>query len=262
MVGRHLRPLSIYTEELERHGIPWRGNLTERLARAVHARDILQMDPPKVPADAPIDEALRQLEQGRTRAVYVFDGATVRAIDLHAAKAVWAARARGERTPALRAGDVAQPVPVASPDDSLPELSDKLWEVDWGEVPVVDPGPMPRFLGIVTRRDLLGAFDREVLQRDVLVTRVVWFEGQREAADYLELPKGQRVELVAPPGWIVGKGVDLGDVHRRYGVTILGVRSEAEGPRPLLLEPSLERPVWARDRLLVKGLPAKIEAFR
>jgi CIC family chloride channel protein len=262
MIGRHLRPLSIYTEELERHGIPWRGNLTERLARAVHARDILQMDPPQVPADAPVDEALSRLEQGRTRAVYVTDGADVRAIDLHAAKAIWAARARGEREPAVRAGDVARRVPVASPDDSLPELSEKLWDVDWGEVPVVDPGPPPRFLGIVTRRDLLGAFDREVLQRDVLVTRVVWFEGQREAADYLELPKGQRVELVAPPRWLIGHGVDLGDLHRRYGVTILGVRAEGKGGQPLLLEPAPERPVSAGDRLLVKGPPAKIEAFR
>jgi CBS domain-containing protein len=141
----------------------------------------------------------------------------------------------------------------------LLELSEKLWDVDWGEVPVVAPGPPPRFLGIVTRRDLLGAFDREVLQRDVLVTRVVWFDGQREAADYLELPRGQRVELVAPPPWLLGRGVDIGDLHRRCGVTVLGVRvSEGTG----LLEPTPDRLLCAEDRLLVKGLPAAIEAFR
>ncbi|HEX3344863.1 MAG TPA: chloride channel protein, partial [Polyangiaceae bacterium] len=198
LIGRTLRPLSIYTEELERRGIPWRGNLTERLARTVHARDILQMDPPRVAPDTPIDQALAMLERGHTRAVYVFsDDGSARAIDLHAAKGIWAARARGQPATGMCAGDVAVPVPVAAPDDSLLELSEKLWDVDWGEVPVVAPGPPPQFLGIVTRRDLLGAFDREVLQRDMLVTRVVWFDGQREAADYLELPKGQRVELVA-----------------------------------------------------------------
>ena len=263
MVGRHLRPLSIYTEELERRGIPWRGNLTERLARSVHARDILQMDPPQVKPDAPVEEALAMLERGRTRAVYVVDErGTVRAIDLYAAKTLWAKRARGEPIGALRAGDVAQDVPVASPDDALPELSELLWEVDWGEVAVVAPGPPRRFMGIVTRRDLLGAFDREVLQRDVLVTRVVWFEGQREAADYLELPRGQRVELVAPPRWLIGHGVDIGDVHRRYGVTVLGVRSGEGAAPPLLVEPSPDRPVSTRDRLLVKGPPSAIDAFR
>jgi CIC family chloride channel protein len=262
MVGRRLRPLSIYTEELERRGIPWRGNLTERLARSVRAQDILQMDPPQIAAEAPADDALRLLAQGHTRVVYVRERDEVRAIDLHAAKAVWAAQARGEAPRAARAGDLARPVPAAAPDDSLLELSEKLWEVDFGEIPVVAPGPPARFLGVVTRRDLLGAFDREVLQRDVLVTRVVWFEGQREAADYLELPRGQRVELVAPPRWIVGRGLDLGELHRRFGVTVLAVRSEAGAGPPALLEPSPDRPLAAGDRLLVKGPPDAIDAFR
>jgi CIC family chloride channel protein len=262
-IGRRLRPFSIYTEELERRGIPWSGNLTERLARTVRARDILQMDPPQVHESAPVGEALSKLEQGRVRAVYVlYDDGRVRVIDLHTAKAIWAARARGEAGTPARAGDIAQPVPVAAPGDSLLELSAKLWDVDWGEVPVVEPGGAPRFLGVVTRRDLLGAFDREVLQRDVLVTRVVWFEGQTEAADYLELPHGQRVELVAPPPSLVGRGVDIGEVHRRFGVTILGVRGDRGGGPPSLVEPEPDRPISGSDRLLVKGLPAAIEAFR
>jgi CIC family chloride channel protein len=192
----------------------------------------------------------------------VVKGGQVRAIDLHAAKAIWAARAKHEAPPDERAWDFAQPVPAASPEDSLVELSEKLWSVDWGEIPVVTPGPSPQFLGIVTRRDLLGAFDREVLQRDMLVTRVVWFEGQREAADYLELPRGQRVELVAPPRWLIDGGIELGDIHRRYGVTVLGVRATSKEGHPTLLEPSPDRPVAAVDRLLVKGAPEAIVAFR
>lgn len=262
LIGRRLRPYSIYTEELERRGIPWRGSLTERLARSVRARDILQMDPPRVPPSAPVDEALARLETGNTRAVYVVDGGSVRVIDLHVAKGIWAARARGEPAGGGLAGDLARSVPVAAPDDTLLALSEKLWEVDWGEVPVVEPGPPSRFLGIVTRRDLLGAFDREILQRDVLVTRVVWFEGQREAADFLELPRGQRVELVAPPRSLVGHGVDVGDVHRRYGITVLGVRLGAGNGSPRLVEPAPDRSLVAEDRLLVKGMPEAIEAFR
>jgi CIC family chloride channel protein len=261
MVSRRFRPFSIYTEELERRGIPWRGNLTERLARAVRARDILQQDPPQVSADASIDDALGLLEQGGVRAVYVVGAGEVRSIDLHAAKAIWAARARQDEPSGKRAWDVARPVPTASPEDSLVELSEKLWRVDWGEIPVTTPGPPWRFLGIVTRRDLLGAFDREVLQRDMLVTRVVWFEGQREAADYLELPRGQRVELVAAPRWLIGRGIDIGEIHRRCGVTVLGVRVGSKAGPPTLLEPAPDRSVSAADRLLVKGEPDAILAF-
>jgi CBS domain-containing protein len=220
------------------------------------------MDPPVVAPDAPVDDALDRLAQGATRVVYVVDGGNVRVIDLHAAKSVWSARARGDRGGATRAGEIARDVPIADPGDSLPALSEKLWAVDWGEVPVVDPGPPPRLCGVVTRRDVLGAFDREVLQRDVLVTRVVWFEGQRETADFLELPPGQRVELIAAPAAMVGHVLDLGAIHARAGVTVLAVR-RARGPDGgRLVDPAPGERIEEGDRLLVKGLPDAIERLR
>jgi len=261
-LGRRLRPDSIYTEELARRGIPWRGNIAERLARSVRAADILQMDPPHLSADAPAAAALSLLERGRTRAVYVVGGASVRVVDIHKAKELWVSGARPDTEPSRRAGDIAEDVPNASPSDNLVTLSEKLWNVDFGEIPVVEPGPPARLLGIVTRRDVLGAFDREVLQRDLLVTRVVWFEGQREAADFLELPPGQRVELVAPPPWLVERLIDVGAIHDRFAVTVLGHRLSAREAGPGLVEPDRERKVNAGDRLLVKGQPAAIEHFR
>ena len=262
LVGRRLRPHSIYTEELERRGIPWGGNLAERLARTVRARDILQMDPPQVAASAPLDEALTQLEHGNTRAVYVLDEQGVRVIDLHAAKTLWAARSRGELVTVRVAGDIAHTVPTATPDDTMVDLSEKLWTVDWGEIPVVAPDQPSHLLGIVTRRDLLGAFDREVLQRDVLVTRVVWFEGQRESADFLELPRGQRVELIAPPPWLVGRPLDLAEVHAHFRVMVLAVRVDKSDAPPELQEPDSDHSVAQLDRLLVKGNPEDIDALR
>ncbi len=73
-----------------------------------------------------------------------------------------------------------------------------------------DPADPARVLGVVTRRGVLGAFDRELLQRDLLLTRVVWSEGGRERADYLELPEGQRVESIAPPPSLLGLKVNVG----------------------------------------------------
>jgi CIC family chloride channel protein len=258
LVGRRLRPDSIYTEELRRRGIPWRGNLAERLARAVRARDLMQMDPPVVAPDASLAEVLSALEQSGARAVYVRAEREVRAIDFRAAQSAWAAQARGEAVPP-GAWALARAVPQASPDDTLLVLNEKLWNVEHGEIPVVAPGAPPELLGVVTRRDVLGAFDREILQRDVLLTRVVWFEGQREAADFLELPPGQRVELVAAPPWLLGRVLDVGAVHRACGVMVLGVRGAEGGP---LRDPAADYAPAAGDRLLVKGLPDAIEDFR
>jgi hypothetical protein len=89
------------------------------------------------------------------------------------------------------AGSLATLVPTVSPDDSLLVLGEKLWTVDWGELPVVDPAAPQRVLGVVTRRALLGAFERELVRREVPRGRL------RRAASALRHHAGRR----APRRW-------------------------------------------------------------
>jgi CIC family chloride channel protein len=251
LVSRRLRADSVYTEELRRRGIPWRGSVTERLAQAVVARDIVTMDPPSVAADAPVSAALEKLASPNVRAVYL-PGSPLRAIDLNDAKRLWTAAARDQ----LRAGDVAHEVPVVAPQESLLEIGQKLWTTDWGELPVCDNG---RLLGVVTRRALLGALDAEVLRRDVLLTRVVRFEGGREAEDFFELPPDRRIEEVAVPRGIVGAPLRTANVRERFGVVVLAVRKEGAARVEEVAPGYIPQ---RADRLIVVGSPAAIDAFR
>jgi chloride channel protein, CIC family len=251
-LSRALRPDSVYTAELRNTGLPWRGSVTERLARAVAARDILTMDPLRVEANAPIGDALALLLRPNVRVVYV-ETDPLRVVDLHEAKRLWAS----PPPPAgMRACDVAHVVETVRPEETLLDLSEKLWSADWGEVPVVDGS---RLLGVVTRRALLGALDREVLHRDVLLTRVVRFEGEAEAHDYLELPRGHRVEEVATPGWLSGRPLDDTEIRSRFGVVVIGVRPAASGS---IEEVCPGRPLSPLDRLVVVGPPEGIDRFR
>ena len=254
-VSSRLRSDSIYTEELARRGIPWRGNLTERLARTVRASDILSMDAPCVGPDTPLVEVLARFVNADIRAVYVVDPQGVRRIDVHLALRL----CREGRSSGL-AGEVAVPLEAVTPDATLLELSEKLWGLDWGEVPVVEDGTSGRFLGVVTRRDLLGALDREILQRDILLTRVVRFEASGEAADYLELPPGDRVELVTTPPPLVGKRIDHAALRARFGVLVVAVRTGTRAGE--LLDPPAEYELRATDRLLVIGTAEGIERLR
>jgi CIC family chloride channel protein len=262
LVARRLQPDSIYTAELRRRGIPWERNLEQRIASVVRARDILEMDPYTIDAGAPLGAALDILARSRARVVFVTGGPLVGAIDLHRAATAWndgAAGAERQRP----CGAVALPVPTASLDDSLLDLSEKLFEVDWGELPVVDAARPPRVLGFVSRRTLLAAFDRELLQRDRLYTRVAWHEGQTELADYLELPRGQRVEIVAAPRAAVGRAVDFGRLRAHQRVNVLAVRHQARGePATWLDAAAVPDPVRAEDRWMVIGAPEDIDRLR
>lgn len=52
-------------------------------------------------------------------------------------------------------------VAACGPDDTLNEAARIMWERDCGFVPIAEPGPTPRVVGIVTDRDLcMAAYTR------------------------------------------------------------------------------------------------------
>ncbi len=173
LLARRLSPDSIYTAELRRRGSPVEVSLGEGVARTIKARDVMEPVPAQVAARRPLADALEQLAEGRGRLLYVVDEGPLRAISLTSAKTFWRGLMRGVPLPeGATAGDIARGVIAATPDDSLVSLGEKLFAVDWGELPVVDPRRPHEPLGVVTRRGLLGAFDRELLQRDAIMTQV------------------------------------------------------------------------------------------
>jgi len=263
LLARAIERDSIYTAELRRRGIPWEGTLAERLARAARARDLMEPDPMVVPAATPIEAALSRFAEGRGRLLYVVDGGPVRAISLTAAKGLWAACMRGEGLPAgATAGDLAAPVTAIRPDDSLLEIGEKLWSVDWGELPVVDPAHPDRPVGAVTRRGLLGAFDRELLQRDVLTTRVVSLGDSGARVDYVELPDGHRIAVVPAPSWLVGRAPDLAALRAELGVLLVAVRRDPDGNAPPRWHDA-DAPIAiaADDHLMVIATEAELEVL-
>ncbi|HEX4384507.1 MAG TPA: chloride channel protein, partial [Myxococcales bacterium] len=249
LISRRLREDSIYTEELRRRGIPWRGTLAERLARAVVARDILSMDPPQVAAGAKLAAAFALLSQPGVRVVYL-PGKPLRALDLNDLKRLW--KDSREHT----ASECAHEVKSLSPNDSLLDLAHALWDAEWGELPVVEG---EKILGVVTRRSLLGALDAEVLQRDVLLTRVVRFEGEREADELFELPADRRIEEIAVPKAFQGQPLRQLHLRERFGVVALALRKTGS---PHVEEIAPGQVLKSGDRLLVLGAPAAIDRLR
>jgi Trk K+ transport system NAD-binding subunit len=114
----------------------------------------------------------------------------------------------------------------------------------------------------VTQRDLLGAFDSEVLKHNRLLARVRTVgEGEGEV-DYLELPEKHRLVEVAVPAAIEGRTVAESALRSRYGVSVLAVKRRARdgGERRFVPEPS-DR--FARgDVLVVLGSDEAIARLR
>jgi Trk K+ transport system NAD-binding subunit len=92
---------------------------------------------------------------------------------------------------------------------------------------------------------------------------VVWTEGQRESVDYLELPDGHRVEVVAPPPWLVGRVPDVGELRARFGVTLVAVRRDEGGEGlPRWHDPAPDLRLRVDDRLMVIATEAELARLR
>jgi CIC family chloride channel protein len=250
IVSRRLSPRSVYTRELEKRGVAWEGSIEERMARGIVARDLADPDVILVNAATPFSEVRQIFAETRARNIFVGDGETgfLGAIDLHAVK-LFLDSDELDRT--VVAKDLVVATPVAAPDDTLLEIAHKLHRLDLGDLPVIDGGPPWQLLGVITRRDLLAAFDREILKRDLLVTKIVWHEGGRLASELLELPEGARIAEIRVTRELAGRTLRDTKIREKEGVNVIAVvrGGKHDEARTLLATPETE--LESGDRLVV-----------
>ena len=179
-------------------------------------------------------------------------------IELHAVKNILAVQ---ELSNLLLAQDLSEPARSVPADATLATVNEKLWFIDTGEVAVVEDGPGSRFLGVVTRRDLLGFLDREILRRNLLLGEVHWRDGLEKGVDYLELPEGYRLQAVRVPPPLVGKSLAEAEIRPRYGLNVIAVQKTASDGKENRYAPQPEYVLRGGDQLIVVGANADVEAF-
>jgi CIC family chloride channel protein len=248
--ARSIRRTSIYTEELRRRGMRWEGTAQERLLRSLTVKDFMLPDVTLYPANLPLEKVVDVFQNTRALQLYVGDeeGRLLGIVELHEVK-----RLLGEEQPAsfVIAADLITEIPVVTPDDSLVEVNEKLWFRDLGQLPVVDDDETRKFLGIVTRRDVLGAFDREVLRRNRLLAKIRAVEGA--GFDYFELPEESRMSKIPVPGEFVGQTLAEAQLRARHGITVMAIQRLDAAGREQRIAPRSDTRLMRGDMLVVLG---------
>ena len=254
---------SIYVSSLRSAGIVWESTPEATGISTLKVSDIMRQDAKLIPRTTPLSEIVKAFLSTRSLYLYVGDeqGRLLGVVDLHDIKDSFPERELGG---VVIAEDLVTEIPCVTPEESLASVNEKLWFRDLGHLPVVDSLEGKRFLGIVTRRDLLGAIDREVLQRSRLVARVRTFseeEGEGEM-DYFELPEKHRmIELDTPPA-LAGRTVAESGIRTRYGVSVLAVKRRTREGLERRFVPGPQDRFEAGDVLIVLGTAEAIERLR
>ena len=251
---------SVYTHELRRRGVSWEGSLEQRIVHATRARDLMRTDVLLLKATTPFEEVVRLFTTTRVPTLYVGDehGNLTGAIELHAVKNILSVQ---ELSNLLIAEDIAEPARSVPADASIATVNEKLWFIDTGEVAVVENAPGSRFLGVVTRRDLLGFLDREILRRNLLLGEVRWRDGVESGTDPLELPEGYRLQSVRVPPPLVGKSLAQAEIRSRHGLNVIVVESTDLNGKKEYHAPQPEYVLAKGDSLLVVGATNDVDTF-
>jgi CIC family chloride channel protein len=221
--ARVLQQDSIYITSLRSAGIVWEKTPEATALASLTVSDIMRRDVSLIPRTTPLPEIVAAFLRSRSLFLYVGDeeGRLVGVVDIHHIKESFPER---ELSNVVIAADLVTEIPTVTPEELLTSVNEKLWFRDVGQLPVVDSAEGRRFLGIVTQRDLLAAFDSEVLRRNRLLARVRTVGESGGQMDYLELPEKHRLIEVDVPSWIEGRTVAEAALRSRYGVSVLAVK--------------------------------------
>ena len=251
---------SIYVQGLRSAGVVWEKTPEATMLSSLKVAEIMRSDVKLVPRTTPLPDILKTFLSTRSLYLYVGDetGKLLGVIDLHDVKEIFA-----EQAPAvIIAEDLVSDIPFVTPSEPLTSVNEKLWFRDLGQLPVVDSPETRRFLGIVTRRDLLGAFDREVLQHNRLLARVRHVGETEGEVDYFELPEKHVLVELPVPHSIQGHTVGESGLRTRYGISVLAVKRWTRDGVQRRFVPAPGDRLEPGDTLIVLGTDDAVEKLK
>lgn len=249
LVATRLHPDSIYTMKLSRRGVDVRAEKDPNVLRSLTVRDVIDREPEILAAGASFREVLDLLVRSRHSAFLVVDEAG----DLIGAISVSELRRVILEEESLRhvavAADLVEPGgPCVSELDDLDTCLQLFSESHVAEIAVLEPGTR-RVVGAIHEQDVLDAYHREMLQRDLAggVGSRLALAGRGRRMD---LGDGFVLAEVEAPTRLVGRTLRELDIRAQTGVQVLLIRNAARDgvrvPRP-------EDRIAAGDALVVAG---------
>ena len=259
-VARQFNRDSIYTESLRKKGIRFDLSLEERALRSIHVGDLKRSDVPVVKATERFSDVVDTFLKSRSNVLYVVgeDRSLIGSIDIHDLKEFMGDKALAS---VVIANDIAKPASFAFPEQPLIDVMDSMYLADMEQMPVVKDGTSKKFEGVISRRDIIGAYNREVLKKKILLTKFVTRKKEKEGIDFMEMPPGYRLGKIIISDSMDNKTLAELMFHSRYRLQVLEcIRSEEGATLRLMAEPHMK--LKQGDALIVIGREEDFQRYQ
>ena len=218
VVSAYLDPESYYLSRLAQRGISVNRSREELVMHDLRVKDIMQRtDFRTIRSDASFQQLAESFLNGRVHEVYVVDSENQfhGLVDIQDIKDHLMGDIKG-----LVVADVETTrAPRLNPAWSLADAFPLFFRADLDELPVVDEGG--ELVGVLRERDIVGAYNREVLRKEALLARIEQGSPARRETRFLELPQGHVMDVVPITGQLVGHTLRELKLPQRFKVTVV-----------------------------------------
>ena len=244
---------SIYTMKLMRRGVDLKKEDDPNVLKSMYVREIVDEEPGVVLASAHLDEVLTHIVEGEHTELFVVNEAGLLLGAIHFSELRRIILEQDVLRALVVAGDLLEsPRARVTPEDDLALAMQLFSNHEVQEVPVVDPEDPQKLVGSIHRRDVMAAYSREVMRRD-LAGGVGSTVAVVDRVHQVDLGGGYVVQEVIAPRDFVDRTLAQLDLRAQHGVQVLLLRSPTEDGGRTIRVPGPHDQVAAGDRLVVAG---------
>jgi CIC family chloride channel protein len=253
LVASRSRHGSVYTEKLVRRGIDIFRGRELNILRSLKAEGVMDRDMATVSPDRTLGELLETLQSSLYSSIYVVapDDRLLGVISMPDLQAALL-HARDLAQVVVADELIREDVPRVTPEERLDSVMRTFAERNPEELPVVAPED-GRLLGIVTRRRVIDAYNRELVKRDIVSGIGSGLEGMKTTG--MSLGDDYHMMEIDAPGAFVHQTLSELALRPRFGVQVLLIRRMSGGGRQDRqdLVPGADTSVETGDRLVLLG---------
>ena len=258
LIAMFLSEDSIYTMKLKRRGVDLHRQDDPNVLKSLYVHEIVDREPGVVRAGASLDEILTLLLEGDHTEVFVVNEFDELLGTIHFSELRRIVLEREHLMGVVVAGDLLEPrFQVVSEDDNLDLVMNLFGEGEYEEIAVVDREHPRKLVGSVHKREVLNAYNQEVMRRD-LAGGVRTSVAVVDRVHQVTLGGGFVLQEVEAPRRFHGKSLRDLDIRHQTGVQVILIRRAPGAPsgsdgRGAITVPGPEDRIDVGDKLVVAG---------
>ncbi len=244
---------SIYTLKLVLRNIGLKEGIETNVMESIYVKDVYRKEYEVIQVTDNFSQIVNRIIRGKEADFPVVDteGHVRGMISIHDIKDYLYERESLQNL--LIAGDISNTdFEVISPDDNCQTALDKLRKYSFDGLPVVEESNPRKIIGVIWRKDIQDAYDREIERRE-LTSNLASLITMKEEEPMVHFMEGYSIIEISPPDSFVGKSIRELNIRSQYGVDVLSIKIKEKKGEKINAIPSPEYIIKADDTLIIAG---------